>query len=97
MSVTAAGEPTAIVDGSEEEFIADHEWGYVAREGRTTLEYRVEHPKWRIWHATAVQFECDAEAFYGRAFAPMLSRPPISSFLAEGSEIALRRGRAIDA
>lgn len=97
ISVKAAGESVAIRDGSEEEFIADHAWGYVGREGRTTLEYRVEHPKWRLWHPASVKFECDAATFYGPAWASMLSRPPISSFLADGSEIVVRRGRAIDA
>ena len=97
ISLTASGEPSALVAGSEEEFIADHAWGYVAREGRTTLEYRVDHPRWRIWRVASPEFECDSEAFYGRAWAPILARPPVSAFLAEGSEIALRRGRGIDA
>ena len=97
ISLTASGEPSALVAGSEEEFIADHAWGYVAREGRTTLEYRVDHPRWRIWRVASPEFECDSEAFYGRAWAPILARPPVSAFLAEGSEIARRRGRGIDA
>jgi hypothetical protein len=85
------------VEGSEEEFITDHAWGYVARHGRQSLEYRVDHPRWRIWKASSVEFDCDAEAFYGAALAPILDRPPVSAYLAEGSEVAVRRGRAIDA
>jgi len=97
ISIAASGEPSQLVEGSVEEFIADHAWGYVAREGRTTLEYRVDHPRWRIWRADSAQLECDVQTFYGRAWRPILDRPPVSAFLAEGSEVALRRARAVDA
>ena len=35
--------------GSHEEFITEHYWGYTARRGCS--EYRVEHPRWRLWTA----------------------------------------------
>jgi uncharacterized protein len=34
--------------GSQEEFITEHYWGYTAC-GERTSEYRVEHPRWKIW------------------------------------------------
>ena len=39
--------------GSEAEFIAEHYWGYASRKDGSTVEYRVEHPRWRV--ATAAR------------------------------------------
>src|SRR5207253_2550682 len=43
-----AGVPGALVAGSEEEFITEHYWGYVVQRDGSALEYRVEHPSWRV-------------------------------------------------
>jgi uncharacterized protein YqjF (DUF2071 family) len=86
------GHPAALVSGSEAAFITEHYWGYAAGSGRT-LEYRVEHPPWRVWTATRAALHGDLAALYGDAFAAALAGPPRSAFLAEGSEIAVHRGR----
>lgn len=94
MSVRTSGEPAEMQPGSQEEFIAEHYWAYVRRENGT-LEYRVDHPRWRIWNALESELDCDVCALYGPEFAEALSGVPASAFLAEGSEVLVYRGRAI--
>ena len=88
------GAPEPLVPGSEAEFITEHYWGYADGSGRT-LEYRVEHPPWRVWPAHDPRLDCDVAALYGPAFEDALAAPPRSAFLAEGSEIAVHRGRPL--
>jgi uncharacterized protein YqjF (DUF2071 family) len=89
--------PRGMRRGSIEEFIAEHYWGYTRRPGRPTLEYRVRHPRWEIALAADCLVEADLEALYGRAFAKALLAPPVSTFVAEGSEVAIYPGRPIAA
>lgn len=81
-----------IKEGSEEEFITEHYWGYSALRKGGAAEYKVEHPRWRIAPARRVAWNGDAGRLYGPAFAEILSRPPRSAFLAEGSEVAVHEG-----
>ena len=89
------GEPRPLVDGSEAEFITEHYWGYTRRRDGGTSEYRVEHPRWRVWDAAEATLACDAASLYGPQFAHALSAPPKSAYVAEGSPIVVRRGRRI--
>jgi hypothetical protein len=86
------GEPAICADGSAEAFITEHYWGYAAQRGGGTVEYRVEHPPWRVWQAEDATFTCDVGRLYGPEFAVALSGPPRSAFLAEGSPVEVRRG-----
>lgn len=86
------GEPQALIAGSQEEFIAEHYWGYVAQQDGGCIEYRVEHPPWRIWQVTESALECDSAALYGQEFVSILSGAPSSAFLAEGSPIIVKQG-----
>ena len=79
-------------DGSEAEFIAEHYWGYNSRPGGPTLEYRVEHPRWRVHETREAVLDRDVAGLYGKAFCECLEGPPSSAFLAEGSEVTVRRG-----
>jgi uncharacterized protein YqjF (DUF2071 family) len=81
--------------GSEEEFIAQHYWGYSSRKNGGTVEYRVDHPPWRIWQAASARLDCDVANLYGRQFVKFLAVKPSSAFLAEGSAITVYRGRKI--
>jgi hypothetical protein len=85
------GEPFPSADESEEQFITEHYWGYAAQLDGTTLEYRVEHPPWRVWQASDSAFECDVGGFYGEEFMGPLSQEPSSVFVAEGSAIVVNR------
>jgi hypothetical protein len=90
LKMTAAGEPQAISAGSHAEFITEHYWGYsCARDGCS--EYRVEHPRWKIWNATSFEFNADVAALYGEQFAETLNQPPCSVFIADGSPITVQR------
>jgi hypothetical protein len=87
------GEPTAIVAGSPEEFIFEHYWGYTRQRDGGTVEYEVEHPRWRTWRALNVEVECpSAERLYGVELAKALRGEPVSAFVGEGSEVQVRRG-----
>jgi uncharacterized protein YqjF (DUF2071 family) len=82
-------------EGSEEEFIAQHYWGYSSQKNGGTVEYRVDHPRWRIWQAASARLDCDVENLYGRQFVKFLAGKPSSAFLAEGSAITVYQGRRI--
>jgi hypothetical protein len=90
-----SGEAQAIVAGSEEEFITEHYWGYSAQRDSGTVEYRVEHPPWRVWQVNEARFDCDVAAFYGGQFVEGLKAEPSSAFLAEGSPVTVYQGLRI--
>jgi uncharacterized protein len=81
--------------GSEEEFITEHYWGYVSERGGSTLEYRVEHPPWRVWRATKSELAGNVGNFYGEQYREALSRAPSSAFVAEGSEVVVYKGEPL--
>ncbi len=85
------GSYRAIAAGSEEEFITEHYWGYVARR-KEPAEYRVEHPRWRVAPARRSALEADVTSLYGPCFSDILKGRPRSAFLAEGSEVSVSEG-----
>jgi uncharacterized protein YqjF (DUF2071 family) len=89
------GNPESLKDGSVEQFIAEHYWGYAAQRDGGCMEYHVAHPSWNVWQARHAEFMGDAEQLYGAAFAAVLSRKPSSAFLADGSPVTMRQGRRI--
>jgi len=90
-----AGVPEPAADGSEEEFITEHYWGYTRQRDGRTAEYLVEHPKWRVWRASSWRLDGDPKRCYGPAFGDILRSPPTSAFVADGSPVAVYRGRRI--
>ena len=88
-------EPTLPDPGSLTSFITEHYWGYTKRRDGRTSEYKVEHPPWRVWPAERSEYDIDAAGFYGPAFAKMLSEPPVSAFVAEGSPVAVFRSEIV--
>ena len=56
------------------------------------LGYRVAHPQWRVWQASAATLQCDARTLYGPEFQECLSGRPRSRFLAEGSAVTVNQG-----
>lgn len=93
--VNAQANPAPMAEGSEEQFITEHYWGYTGRPGGSTFEYQVEHPSWRIHPVLSYEIDCDARQLYGPAFAEAMSGEPVSVFLAEGSAVTVRRRRRI--
>lgn len=95
LEVTTRGRPTLPDPPSEAAFVTEHYWGYTAQRDGGTREYRVEHPPWRVWEAGGAQFTCDVRAVYGAGFEECLTARPRSAFLAEGSTVAVHRGRRL--
>jgi len=96
LGLHCVGSPKLAPAGSLAEFIADHYWGYVAQRGKSTMEYEVKHPSWRLWEGNNADIDIDMQALYGANFASFLERPPTAVFLAEGSEISVSQGTLID-
>ena len=92
LSVATHGEWNVPDPSSEESFVAEHYWGYAAQRDGSTLEYEVEHPRWRMAMADEVEFVCDVGRLYGEEFTEALSREPVSAFMAEGSAVVVKRG-----
>lgn len=90
-----AGAPTLPELGSECDFVTEHYWGYSGTPRGRTIEYRVDHPRWRVWPARVASFDGDAEKFYGLALGRTLLRSPRSAFVAEGSAVTVHAGQRI--
>jgi uncharacterized protein len=95
LEVEVMGVPSLPAPDSEETFITEHYWGYCKQRDGGTVEYQVEHPRWRVWRARQAQLACDAQRLYGSEFVHALSQQPSSAFAAEGSEVIVRRGRSL--
>jgi uncharacterized protein YqjF (DUF2071 family) len=91
----AAGSFALPAPGSEEEFVVEHYWGYASQRDGGTLEYKVEHPPWRVAPAEHSELVGEVGAFYGAPFLKPLLEPPTSSFLAEGSPVAVYSGQRL--
>lgn len=95
LTLQVSGEPYLADDDSEEAFITEHYWGYAHQRDDSTVEYQVEHPKWKVWQGVECSFECDIKALYGEEFVPYLNNTPSSTFLADGSDVTVYRGKKI--
>jgi uncharacterized protein YqjF (DUF2071 family) len=91
-------DPKAVdmLDNSEEEFITEHFWGYTKRRNGYTSEYEVQHPRWQIYPLRSYAINVDYAQTYGEAFGFLDAMEPVSVFLAEGSEIKVKKGKRID-
>ena len=90
MQVQAAQVPVVMAEGSQEEFITEHYWGYSFRNELMTYEYGVEHPRWNIHPISSYHIDCNFESVYGKTFAGLDQEKPESVFLAEGSPVIIR-------
>ena len=89
------GDPQPLVEGSEEEFITEHYWGYTRQRDGGTVEYEVSHPRWRVWPALNPVLFGNVQHTYGAAFASIVTSTPRSAFVAEGSSVAVYRPRRL--
>ena len=87
--------PEPIMEGSEEEFIAEHYYGYSKFNVRKTYEYKVDHPRWNVFPVKNYLINCDFEGLYGKPFAFLENTNPSSVFLAQGSEITVSDRRVL--
>jgi len=84
-------------EGSHEQFITEHYWGYAPQPDGGCVEYRVTHPAWRVRSARRAEFDADVEDLYGKEFAAVLRGKQASALLAEGSPVTVMRGRRLGA
>jgi len=92
LKLITRGRAQPLAEGSEPEFITEHYWGYSVQRDGSTLEYRVEHPRWRIWEVETAELRCDVAALYGQSYCSVLNQPPGSALLAEGSAVKVYQG-----
>ena len=92
LKLATRGSAQPLIEGSQQEFITEHYWGYTAQRDGSTLEYRVEHPRWRVWDSETAELSCDVAALYGQEFCSLLNRRPTTAFLAEGSLVKVCQG-----
>ena len=87
LAVSAPNQPIVLQDGSEEEFITEHFWGYAKYSAEEASEYQVKHPRWNTFNVDSYNIECDFSSLYGKAFSTLNKQEPVSVFFAEGSAI----------
>jgi hypothetical protein len=79
-------------EGSLEQFISEHYWGYTKRL-RDSLEYEVAHVPWKVSKTAEAGFEGEIGSIYGAEFARALQDSPASAFIADGSMVSVHSGR----
>ena len=90
-----AGLPTRPQEGSLEQFIAEHYWGYSAQRGSGSLEYHVAHVPWQVRATINAGFEGEASTLYGKELSTVLRRGPDCVFVADGSPVTVFTGRTV--
>jgi len=74
---------------SDEAFMTQRHWGYTTQRDGATVEYRVEHPVWRVSRIERGAIEGDTTDVFGPDFAAILARAPRSAFFADGSAVTV--------
>lgn len=92
-SAHCAEKPPA--ENSLEQYITEHYWGYSRQMSGGTVEYRVEHESWHVRAASTAKFEGNAALLYGRELGALVSAPPNSAHLADGSFVKVLQGTRI--
>lgn len=91
----ASSAPAPAQEGSLEQFITEHYWGYSAQRNGDSVEYHVSHPSWNVWTATSAGFEGNASSLYGPELGKIIQRPPDSAFIADGSAVEVFKGQKL--
>jgi uncharacterized protein YqjF (DUF2071 family) len=81
--------------GSEEQFIAEHYWGYSKYNDKTTFEYAVQHPEWKVYPVKEFLVDCNFGALYGDPFSYLKNEIPSSVFMAQGSAVEVLNKRQL--
>ncbi len=95
ISAKTVGPLQPVIEGSKEDFITKHHWGYTAQPNGTCKEYHVAHEPWNIWQVEKAVLNCDIAPIYGAQFVKPLSALPDSAFVADGSPITVSAGVTI--
>jgi uncharacterized protein len=89
VAVHVDNEAREMTPGSEEEFLSHREWGYTRQRDWGTIEYKVDHPRWKVWPAAGQQLDGALHSFYDEPFPTILSGSARSAFVADGSQVAV--------
>lgn len=89
LAVRVEGAEQEVPRGSEADFLSDRDWGYTRQRDGGTIEYRVEHPRWRVWTDARWELDGPLGEFYDEPFAGILSGEPVSASVADGSGVAV--------
>jgi uncharacterized protein YqjF (DUF2071 family) len=95
LTAPAHGIPEVPKEGSLEQFITEHHWGYSKQRGGGSLEYHVSHVPWQIWVRTTAGFKGDASGLSGGELGHFLQQPPSSAFIADGWPVTVFRGHKL--
>jgi uncharacterized protein len=87
LSVEASTAGELMSNGSFEEFILEHYFGYTKIDDRTTEEYQIRHPRWKVNKVINYRIYCDFAKMYGNEFGFLNTTEPDSVLLAEGSSV----------
>lgn len=86
MHVEFDNTPEDIKENSLEEFITEHYYGYT-KNGNTTFEYEVQHPRWQHHQIKSHNLNVDFGLTYGKDFEFLTHQKPISIIFTEGSQV----------
>jgi uncharacterized protein YqjF (DUF2071 family) len=89
LTVHVNGSSRDVARGSEEEFLSQRGWGYTRQRDGGTIEYAVDHPRWRVWSHAHHELDGPLEEFYEQPFASILRGPCVSAFVADGSAVSV--------
>ncbi len=95
VSALTTGGAALPLPGAEAAFITEHYWGYTRQRDGGTVEYEVQHPRWRLWAASEPSLDADVPRLYGSSFARALASPPVSACIADWSEVTVYRPRLL--
>jgi len=84
--------PKPAPEGSLEQFITEHYWGYSTQRSSASLEYHVSHDPWKVWAARGAGFEGEVSTLYGKDLGAVPQRHPDSTFVADGSPVVVFKG-----
>ena len=89
IATTVEQKNTAMLQGSIEEFIFEHYYGYTRLNSQNSLEYKVNHPRWNVNKVIDYSINCDFKSMYGIDFSFLSRRQPDSVMVAEGSAVTI--------
>ncbi len=89
MSVQTAKEKEQMLNGSIEEFIFEHYYGYTKINNQLSQEYKVNHPKWKINKVIDYSVSCNFKSMYGNDFSFLDNQKPDTVIIAEGSPVTV--------
>ncbi len=89
IEVNTSLEKSPMEEGSVEEFIFEHYYGYTKINDQKSQEYKINHPRWQVLKVLDYAINCDFKAMYGASFSALSNQIPDSVIVAEGSKITV--------